>query len=105
MGSDLPDKIECEIALLPKCRLVADFIEHTLQRGEVSQAVAQGVLSKDCYAGTLGQVINGDVTGRESDEQITMYDGVGIGIQDTTIAATIYEQARARNLGTPIQFS
>ena len=50
-------------------------------------------------------MINGDVTGRESDEQITMYDGVGIGIQDTTIAATIYEQARARKLGTPIRFS
>ncbi len=105
MGADLHDKIECEMALLPGCRLFADFIEHTLQRGEVSQAVEQGVLSKDCYAGSLGQVINGDVAGRESDDQITLYDGVGIGIQDTTIAATIYEQARAANLGTRISFS
>ena len=105
MGADLHDKIECELALPVKCRLFADFIEHTLQRGEVSQAVEQGLLSKECYAGTLGQVINGDITGRENDDQITMYDGVGIGIQDTTIAATIYEQALAANLGTQIRFS
>ncbi len=105
MGSDLHEKIECEITLLPRCRLFADFIEHAVKRGEVSQAVEQGCLAQNCYAATLGQVINGDIPGRTNDEQITLYDGVGIGIQDTTIARTIYDQALARNLGTPIRFS
>ncbi|MFW6058787.1 MAG: ornithine cyclodeaminase family protein [Phycisphaeraceae bacterium] len=105
MGTDLHAKIECEMALLPRCRKFADVIEHALQRGEVSQAVEQGVLDENCYVGTLGQVINGDVAGRESDEQITLYDGVGIGIQDTTIAKTIHEQAREKGLGTRVAFS
>lgn len=105
MGTDLPDKIECEISLLPKCRKFADMIEHALKRGEVSQAVEQGVLDEDCYVGTLGQVINGDVPGRTANDQITMYDGVGIGIQDTTIVKTIYDQAIQKNLGTRICFS
>jgi ornithine cyclodeaminase/alanine dehydrogenase-like protein (mu-crystallin family) len=105
MGSDLPDKIECEMSLLPRCRIFADVVEHALARGEVSQAVQAGVLGKDCYAGTLGQVINGTVPGRQNDQQITMFDGVGIGIQDTAIIRTIYDQAVAQGLGTPLAFS
>ena len=105
MGTDLFEKIECEMSLLPECRKFADVIEHALQRGEVSQAVKAGILGEECYAGSLGQVINGDVTGRENEEQITLYDGVGIGIQDTTIARTIYDQAVAGNLGTRLAFS
>ena len=105
MGSDLHEKIECDMKLLPRCRLFADFVEHALQRGEASQAVKQGVLGADCYAGSLGMVINGAVPGRTGADQITMYDGVGIGIQDTTIARSIYDQAVAKNLGTRIAFS
>ena len=105
MGSDLSDKIECEMTLLPRCRIFADMIEHAIARGEVSQAVANGVLRQEPYAGSLGQVINGDVPGRTNDDQITMFDGVGIGIQDTTIGRTIYDQALAKELGTRMAFS
>ena len=105
MGSDLHDKIECEMSLLPKCRIFSDFTEHALQRGEVSRAIQSGVLGDDCYAGTLGQVINKSIEGRSDAGQITMYDGVGIGIQDTTIARAIYDQALAKGIGTRIAFS
>ena len=105
MGADLHEKIECEMSLLRKCRIFADFTEHALQRGEVSQAVKQGVLDENCYAGTLGQVINKNLKGRTDPKQITMYDGVGIGIQDTTIARAIYDQALAKGIGSRIAFS
>lgn len=105
MGSDLAEKIECEMELLPRCRLFADFVEHALLRGEASQAVEAGILGQDCYAGSLGQVINGEVAGRTGRDQITLYDGVGIGIQDTTIARTIFQQARDQDLGVHVAFS
>ncbi len=105
MGTDLPEKIECEMSLLPKCRIYADVVEHALQRGEVSQAVEQGLLNNDCYQGSLGQVINGQIPGRTDQQQITMYDGVGIGIQDTTVVRAIYDQATSKGIGTRIAFS
>ncbi len=105
MGADLHEKIECEPALLTRCRLFADQIEHCVKRGEVSQAIEQGVLRPTCFAGSLGQVINGAVPGRKNDDDITLYDAVGIGIQDTAIARVIYDQAAARGLGTQIAFS
>jgi alanine dehydrogenase len=105
MGTDMAEKIECEMSLLPSCRIFADKADHAILRGEVSQAVAAGILGEDCYLGSLGQVINGDVPGRLSANDITMFDGVGIGIQDTTIARTIYDQAMAQGLGTRLAFS
>jgi len=105
MGTDLFEKIECELALMPRCRKFADAIEHARQRGEVSQAIEQGILDEVCFVGTLGQVINGTISGRTDDEQITLFDGVGIGIQDTTIVRTIYDQAVEKGLGTRIEFS
>lgn len=105
MGADLHTKIECEPDLLPRCRLFADKVEHCLQRGESSQAVERGILGKDCYAGSLGQVILGQVEGRRSRDEITLFDGIGLGVQDTTVAASIYEQALAKGLGQRVTFS
>ena len=105
MGADLQAKIECEKELLPRCRMFADKVEHCLQRGESSQAVESGILGKDCYAGSLGQVILGQVAGRRRADEITLFDGVGLGVQDTTVAASIYEQAVAKGLGLRVSFS
>lgn len=105
MGSDLGEKIECEMTLLPRCKIFADQVEHAILRGEVSRAVDNGLLTKDCYAGSLGQVINGSLPGRQNNEEITMFDGVGIGIQDTTVVRTIYDRAVELGLGVRISFS
>ena len=105
MGSDLHQKIECEMSLLPACRRFADQTEHAAQRGEVSQAIENDLLDADCFIATLGKVITGQATGRISDDDITLYDGVGIGIQDTTIMRAIYDQAQTHDLGTRIALS
>lgn len=105
MGTDLAEKIECEPELLVRCRLIADFPEHVVQRGEVSQAIADGLLGADCFAGSLGQVMNGDIPGRTSNEEITLYDGVGIGVQDTAIVWNILQQIEGQDVGTRIRFS
>jgi ornithine cyclodeaminase len=104
MGADLHDKIECEMELLTRCRLFADKVDHCLERGEVSQAVEKGILGRDCFAGSLGAVINGAIPGRRSAEEITLFDAIGLGVQDTTIGKSIYEQAVKKNLGLRVRF-
>jgi ornithine cyclodeaminase/alanine dehydrogenase-like protein (mu-crystallin family) len=105
MGTDLHEKIECELALTARSKRYADFVEHALLRGEVSQAIEAGLISADtCYVGSLGQLLNGSIEGRVNDTEITMYDGVGIGIQDTTIAKVIYDQAQAKKRGVRVSF-
>lgn len=105
MGADIHSKIECEMSLLTRCRIVADNPGECIGKGEVSQAVEKGILESDCYAGSLGKVINGMIPGREAPEQITMFDGIGMGIQDTTIAKSLYDQATNKNIGLRVQIA
>lgn len=104
MGSDLPEKIEVDPELTARCRLFADNVEHCIRRGEASQAIEQGLLPPDPYAGSLGQVINGSVPGRLSGDEITMFDSIGIGILDTIIARQLFDQAVEKNRGSRIRF-
>ena len=39
----------------------------------------------------LGAVINGSDPGRTSDEQITVFDRTGVGLQDLAIAASVVD--------------
>ncbi len=105
MGADLAAKRECQMSLLPRCRLFADLVDHCLQRGEVSQAIEQGRLGSDCFAGSLGQVINGQVEGRRNRDEITLFDAVGLGVEDTTVTKSIYDQAQEKGLGLRVRIN
>ena len=99
MGADLANKQEVESQLLPQCRLYADSFEQCLTRGEVSKAVEAGLLGKDCFVGTLGGVLAGTVPGRTDAAEITLFDGTGLGVQDTAMAKYVYDEAVAQGVG------
>jgi len=49
---------------------------------------------------TLGQLVNGQVSGRSDDSQITAFvNNIGVGAQFAAVGATVYELATARGLG------
>lgn len=43
--------------------------------------------------GSLGDVINGKIKGRENDEEIIVYETVGVAAQDLVAAKVIYDKA------------
>ena len=100
VGSDEPEKQECDTPLLSKARVVVDWMAQCERLGDISQGLASGALTKDQIAGELGQVIIGEVEGRQSDDQITVYDSTGIAFQDAVSAKMIYEVAVKKGLGT-----
>ena len=53
-------------------------------------------------AGELGQVIAGAVAGRENPEQITLFNSVGMGLQDLAIGRLLYDAALERGLGLEV---
>jgi len=93
MGWDLPHKIELDPELTLRAYRIADEPAHSAKRGEVSQSVEAGRLPEDCFAGSIIDVVTGKVPGRRSEEEITLYDGVGVGYQDTVLVGHLYEQA------------
>lgn len=89
MGSDTSLKQELDTGILQKADLVvADSIPQCLERGEISKAL----LDKKITAGQvveLGNIINGNASGRSSAEQITIADLTGVAVQDIQIAKAV----------------
>lgn len=52
----------------------------------------------------LGAVINGTHPGRSSDEEITVFDGTGVGLQDLAVASAAVELALKKGLAIEVEF-
>jgi alanine dehydrogenase len=99
IGSDEPDKQECGTEVMKRARVFVDWMAQCEGKGDISKGLESGDLSKGDIAGELGQVIIGEVEGRQSDDQITFYDSTGIAFQDAVSAKMIYQVALDKGLG------
>ncbi|MBT8078298.1 MAG: ornithine cyclodeaminase family protein, partial [Gammaproteobacteria bacterium] len=63
----------------------------------------EGRITKNAIKGEIGNVIGGDVPGRSSDEQITIYKSCGNTAQDLYAAHAIYTKAVTQHKGTDIE--
>jgi len=103
MGSDTEEKQELESAVLGKADIVAcDLKSQVFRLGEIRSAIKDGVITENSPIRELGEMINGVQPGRESDEQITVCDLTGVGVQDTMIAIKAYDLAVEKQMGTQI---
>lgn len=101
MGSDTPNKIELDPAILQKADIiVADSIEQSLSRGEIFQARQAGTLAENRVV-ELGNIITDPSPVRTSDDQISVADLTGVAIQDIQICKLI---AGAYQKGVPHEF-
>ena len=104
MGSDQEAKNEVAAEVIASCDLyVPDRQSQTAKLGELHHAVDAGLISSDATFGELGDVIAGKAEGRTSDNQITIADLTGTGLQDTAIATLASQRCAAAGAGTPFK--
>jgi len=53
----------------------------------------------------LGEVVAGKKPGRESEEEITIFDSTGMALQDVAAAAMLYEKAERQGSGLRPSFA
>jgi len=101
IGADNPEKSEIAPALMAKARVVTDVTALCAVMGDLHHAVKAGAMRQaDVYA-ELGALVAGR-PGRNSPEQITLFGGCCVGIQDVAAAGRAYELACERGSGTRI---
>ncbi|WP_049999218.1 ornithine cyclodeaminase family protein [Halococcus sediminicola] len=106
MGQYHPEKHELDARTIERATYVPDLRERVMDdAGSFINAVEEGVVSEDDIHGELGNVVAGEVAGRESDDEITVFDSGGTGIETVAAAHMLYEKARKQNLGTEIEFA
>ncbi|MDJ0637562.1 MAG: ornithine cyclodeaminase family protein [Paracoccaceae bacterium] len=102
MGTDTVGKQEVDPVLLSKATVFTDEVAQSISIGEAQHAISQGLIAEaDVYQ--IGSVINGTHPGRESADQITFFDGTGVGLQDLAVAASVVELAIEKGIAIEVE--
>jgi len=93
VGSSYAGPAEIDNDLVVRSRFIADSRESVLQQGaEFLRAKAAGLINDDHIAGEIGQVLAGEIPGRCTSEEITVYKSLGHVVQDLSTAWALYSE-------------
>ena len=83
VGAFTPTTREVTSTLVAKARLYADQVEAMRKEcGEYLVPLQEGLIGPDHIVGSLGDVLLGRVPGRSSGEEITLFDALGLAVED-----------------------
>jgi ornithine cyclodeaminase/alanine dehydrogenase-like protein (mu-crystallin family) len=99
-GANVPSRRELDNTVLGRASFVCcDSREQAkLESGDLIEPVEAGVLDW-LEVHELGEVVAGEVAGRQSDEDIVVFKSNGLAAWDVAIAAAAVERARERGVG------
>jgi ornithine cyclodeaminase/alanine dehydrogenase-like protein (mu-crystallin family) len=99
VGADNPQKSEIKPELMAKAAVIVDVLQQSIVMGDMHHAINAGVMTPSDVRAELGTLIAQHRPGRLADDEITIFDSSGTGVQDVAAAARAYELARNRDLG------
>ena len=104
MGSDAEGKQELFVNVLEQAdRLFCDNRSQCFRLGELHHAIEEDAISTKTEILELGEVVLNPSLGRRNEDEITVCDLVGIGVQDTAISVLTYQRACEKGLGIKIE--
>ncbi len=91
VGSSYAGPAEIDSDLVVRSRFIADSRESVLHQGaEFLRAKAAGLIAGDHIVAEIGQVLAGEIAGRRTGEEITLYKSLGHIVQDLASAWALY---------------
>lgn len=105
IGSASPAARELDAATVAAASLFVDRRESaTAEAGDYLLALADGAIGEDHIRAELGEVLVGRHPGRQRADEITIFESLGIGVEDLAAAELVVEAARARGIGREVDF-
>ena len=102
VGSDMEGKEELDPEIFREAKVFVDDMVHCIEAGEVEIPVKKGILAESSIT-EIGDLILGNVAGRTSDEDITIYDPAGMALLDIAAAKVALDLAEAKGLGAVVE--
>ena len=91
VGTFSPVTREVSSDLVAASRLYSDYTPSTKKEsGEYLIPLQEGLITEDHILGSVGQLLLGQAEGRTSDEDITIFDALGLAIEDVASAKMVY---------------
>jgi ornithine cyclodeaminase/alanine dehydrogenase-like protein (mu-crystallin family) len=105
VGADSSQKQEIHPGLMAKSKIVCDIVEQCAVIGDLHHSLEAGVITLEDVHAELGAIVAGQEPGRESEEEIVVFDSTGMALQDVATAAMLYEKAERQGSGVLVSFA
>lgn len=103
IGAFTPEMQELPPELVARATLVVDQVHAVLEEaGDFIKPIEAGLLDRERVSRELGQLVVGEVPGRTSDDEVTLFKTVGNAVQDVTVARRAVSLARERGVGQDV---
>ena len=103
VGACLPQTRELDTATMAEAALFADSRESVLnEAGDYLLAAREGV--ENPVRAELGELLTGTAPGRADDDEITVFESLGLAAEDLAAAIYLYQKAATRGAGTSADF-
>ena len=73
--------------------------------GDFHHALEAGLISRSGVFAELGEIVAGKKPGRQSRDEITIFDSTGMALQDVAAAALAYEKAQQLGIGIALNIA
>lgn len=95
IGGDSPGKTELDPEMLKRCKIVVELKAQTEHEGEIQQG-------GEVYA-ELWELASERKKGRQSNEEITLFDSVGFALEDYSALRLIFDLAQEYQIGEKLE--
>ncbi len=103
IGSFQPHMQELDPRLVRDARVFLDSRGPCLKEsGDLIKPIREGIFDENHIAGEIGDFLLNRISGRESDDQITVFKSVGVAIQDYVVATDIFNCSLQEGFGIDI---
>ncbi|MCZ7590020.1 MAG: ornithine cyclodeaminase family protein [Gaiella sp.] len=105
VGSSGPWARELEADVVAGSSLFVDRRESTVnESGDYLGAVSERGIGPDHICAELGELLLGEHPGRSSADELTLFESLGLAVEDLAAAAVCVELARERGIGVEVAF-
>lgn len=95
VGAHRPTTRESDTALIRRSRLYVDCLASAFdEAGDIVIPITEGAIDRSHVIGEIGALVRGDITGRRSPDEVTVYKSVGIVVQDLIAAHAVYTRCK-----------
>lgn len=103
VGYGGPGARELDGEAVRRGRFFVDRRESALnESGDLLLAIRDGAVDESAIVGELGDVLTGAVPGRRAADEITIFESLGLAVEDLAAAAFVAQEAATRGVGTEV---
>jgi ornithine cyclodeaminase len=105
VGSCFPTARELDTETVAHSSFFTDRRESCLnEAGDYIIAAAEGAVGPDDIKAELGEVLAGMHPGREHEDELTVFESLGIAVEDLASAELVVRRAREQGVGSEVDF-